>query len=217
MLAELVGWYAGQDQNRRRYPRVRKNYNGKYSINGGRTWSSLRGVDLGGGGMCAYSDREIGAGILDVVLMLDGKEVPFKAQPVWSTESTEGGKKTYCHGIQFTSIDAANWEIIMQWVTGKAYVDYGQTPALRIADTEVAHFLPDRLRKGIFTELVRLGRYDGMPENPPQFDYSGVKLVNGRPMHRFTIYSKVKMMGAEVRHTTGMLCDDAGEEITVLN
>src|SRR5579885_3545386 len=105
MLAELVGWYAGQEQNRRRYPRVRRDYQAKYSVNGGRTWDALRGVDLGGGGMCAISTRTINDIVFDVTLQLD-EEIPVRVHPVWNSEVKEGEKTVYCYGMQFMSVDA---------------------------------------------------------------------------------------------------------------
>jgi hypothetical protein len=216
MLAELVGWYAGQEQNRRRYPRVRRDYQAEYSVNGGRTWHPLRGVDLGGGGMCVISDHSINAIVIDVMLQLD-EEVAVKAHPVWNTQLAEGKKTTHCYGMQFISIDAEHWEAIMRWITGKEFEDHGQMPALRIAPTEVAHFLPKELRKKLLGELIARSRLDSANESHAQFDYGGVTAHKGKPMHRFTVHSKVKAQGAETRYTTRFLCDDEGQEIIVLN
>jgi hypothetical protein len=216
MLAHLVGWYAGQEQNRRRYPRVRKDYQAMYSVNAGKTWLPLRGVDLGGGGMCAISEHAIDAIVVDAVLQL-GRDVPLRAHPVWGSEVREGGKTVHCYGFQFVSVEAANWEAVMEWVTGKPFDDSGQMPAVRIADTEVARFLPSDLRKRLLDELTARSRLDSANAAMVHFDYGGVTAHNGHPMHRFTVHSKVKVMGSEMRHTTRFLCDDEGREIVVLN
>ncbi|MGH7661552.1 MAG: PilZ domain-containing protein [Vulcanimicrobiaceae bacterium] len=216
MLAELVGWYAGQEQNRRRYPRIRKDYEAKYSVNGGRTWHALRGVDLGGGGMCVMSDHTIHSIVVDIVLHLD-EEVPVRALPVWNTQVNEGKKTAYCYGMQFISIDARHWEAVMHWITGKAYEDDGKMPAVRISDAEVARLLPKDLRKNLLAELATRNRVDAANQGTLQFDYGGVTALNGKPMHRFTLHSKAKAMGIEMRYTTRILCDDEGQEIIVLN
>jgi hypothetical protein len=216
MLAELVGWYAGQEQNRRRYPRVRKNYQATYSVNGGRTWEPLRGVDLGGGGMCAISAHAINAIVFDVKLELD-EEIPVRVHPVWNSEVNEGRKIVYCYGMQFMSVDARHWDAIMRWVTGKEFEDHGQMPAIRIGPTEVAHFLPKELRKKMLAELMARNRVDPPNEGTVQFDYAGVTSHKGKPMHRFTVHSKEKMQGSETRYTTRLLCDDDGQEIIILN
>ena len=216
MLAELVGWYAGQEQNRRRYPRVRKDYAAKYSVNGGRTWDSLRGVDLGGGGMCAISKFAINAIVFDVMLQLD-EEIPVRVHPVWNSDVQEGGKTVFCYGMQFVSVDAEHWEAIMRWITGKEFQDNGQMPAIRIADTEVAHLLPKELRKRLLDELCSRARVDPANQAAAHFDYAGVTTHKGKPMHRLTVHSKAKAGGGEMRYTTRFLCDDQGQEIIVLD
>lgn len=167
--------------------------------------------------MCAYSEQPIGTGIVDVVLVLNNRDIPLKAQPVWSTEVNEDGKPRHCHGLQFTSLQADQWDLIMQWVTGKPYKDAGAMPALRIEEKEIARFLPEDLRKRMLSELMALGRYDALPLEPPQFDYGGVGMVNGRPMHRFAVHTKVRGPGAATRFTTRLVVDDTGKEIAVLN
>jgi len=216
MLAELVGWYAGHEQNRRRYQRVRKNYGARYSSDKGKTWLPLRGSDLGGGGLCATSDAPIDNVELDVVLQLDGAEIALKARPVWGSEVTEGAWTVHCYGFQFTRIDAASWEAVMRWVSGGEFRDHRELASVRIADTDVAHLLPLSLRNRVLHELSARGRLDASLYALPQFDYGGVTVMNGTPMHRFTVYSRVKVLGSEVRYTTRFLCDDRAEEIDVL-
>ena len=167
--------------------------------------------------MCAYSDHPIGTGIVDVVLVLNNRDIPLKAQPAWSTEVNENGKPQHCYGLQFTSVQADQWDLIMQWVTGKPYQDTGPMPSVRIDEKEIARFLPDDLRKRMLAELVALGRYDAMPSEPAQFDYGGVGTIDGRPMHRFAVHTKVRTLGSSMRYTTRLLVDDEGKEISVLN
>jgi hypothetical protein len=217
MLAELVGWYAGQEQNRRRYPRVRKEYAAKYSINNGHTWHPVQGVDLGGGGLCVNSERLIPPVVVDVVMTLGDKEVRLKAHSVWNTELESHGKRLHCHGLQFTSIAADTWDVIMHWITGSETLEYAQTPSLRIAETEISHFLPRDLRKRMLDELTKIHRYDPKGVDQPQFDYAGVGVVSGKPMHRFTVHTKVRAVAQEMRYTTRLVCDDEGTTVQVLN
>jgi len=58
MFAELVGWYTGSERNRRRYPRVKRDFDVEYTLDGSR-WDVAQGVDLSGGGMCMISFRTI--------------------------------------------------------------------------------------------------------------------------------------------------------------
>jgi hypothetical protein len=217
MLAELVGWYAGREENRRRYPRVKRDYEAQYSLDGGRSWRPMKGVDLSGGGMCANCERELPSAIVDVAMTLEGKRVTLKAHPMWNTEVMQDNKRVHCCGLQFTSIGGEAWDSIMQWITGS---DAPETnvPSARIDESEIAHLVPRDLREKFLNELVRRDRFDRKTSPTPQFDYGGITHANGHAMHRLTIHTKVRKSAVdEMRYSTRFLCDESGAEIVVLN
>ena len=217
MLAELVGWYAGREENRRRYPRVKRDYEARYSVNVGHSWRPLRGVDLSGGGMCVNSEREIPSVIVDIEMTLEGKTVKVKGQPVWNTEVNQGGHKVHCYGFQFTSVNGGDWDTIMHFITGSDDANVQGMPLAHIEENEVAHFIPRELRERLLNELVKRNRFDRKTSPTAQFDYGGITRQNGHPMHCLTIHSKVKANAEEMRFSTRFLCDESGEEVVVLN
>jgi hypothetical protein len=217
MLAELVGWYAGREENRRRYPRIKRDYEAAFSVDAGHSWRSLYGIDMSGGGMCVASEREIPNVIVDIAMTIGEKKVRFKAHPVWNTEVHHNGKKMHTFGLQFTSIGAEDWDTIMKWITGSDSPEVGGLAAARIDESEIAHLLPRELRERMLNELVQRNRFDRKTSPTVQFDYLGITHANGHAMHRLTIHSKVKTVHEEMRYSTRFLCDENGAEVVVLN
>ena|SRR5579863_299815 len=218
MLAQLVGWYAGREENRRRYPRLKRDYDAQYSVDGGHSWRPLKGVDLSGGGMCANSEREIPNVIVDIKMTLQGKDVRLNAQPMWHTDVSQANKRTICYGFQFTSVGGDDWDAIMQWITGSDSPELQNMPQARIDESEIAHLVPRDLREKLLNELVKRYRFDRKTSPTAQFDYSGITHANGHPVHKLTVHSRMKTAGGEeMRYSTLFLCDEAGTEIVVVN
>ena len=218
MLAELAGWYAGREENRRRYPRIKRDYDAAYSLDAGHSWRPLKGVDLSGGGLCANSDREIPNVIVDVAITLRDNNVRLKAQPMWHTEISQNNKRVICYGFQFASIGADEWDAIMQWITGSDSPELANMPQVRIEETEVAHLVPRDLRVKLLNELIERNRYDPKTSSAAQFDYGGITHANGHAMHKLTVHTKVKTSAVdEMRYSTRFLCDESGNEIVVVN
>ena len=218
MLAELVGWYAGREENRRRYPRVKKDYPAKYSFDAGKSWRQLQGHDLSGGGMCVYTDRDLPQVIVDVAMHLGEREVKVKALPVWNTEVTQGYKRMKCYGLQFTSISSHDWDAIMLWITGSGAANIPGMAAIRIDEKQLERLLPKHLRERLTHELIKRKRFDPHGSPAIQYDYGGITRSNGTPMHNLMLHSKIKMKHhEEMRFSTRFLCDESGEKIEVLN
>ncbi len=218
MLAELVGWYAGREENRRRYPRIKRDYDAKWSMDAGHSWRPLKGVDVSGGGMCANSEREIPNVIVDIAMVLRGKDVRLKAQPVWHNEISQDNRRVICYGFQFTSVSGDDWDTIMQWITGSDSPEMANMPSARIEESEIAHLVPRDLREKLLNELVQRHRFDRKASPTAQFDYGGITHANGHAMHKLTIHTKMKTSsGEEVRYSTRFLCDESGNEIIVVN
>src|SRR5579872_3909499 len=216
VLAELVGWYAGREENRRRYPRVKKDYPAKYSFDAGKSWRQLQGHDISGGGICVYSDRELPLVIVDVAMELGQKNVHVKALPVWNTEITQGYKRLRCYGLQFTSVNGHDWDTIMHFITGSETANVQIAP-VRIDENKLERLLPKELRERLLEELVKLKRFDPRGSPAVQYDYAGITRSDGMPMHNLLLHSKIKAKHEEIRFSTRFLCDESGENVVVLN
>ncbi|MBV8600978.1 MAG: PilZ domain-containing protein [Candidatus Eremiobacteraeota bacterium] len=220
MLAELIGWFAGRDENRRRFPRVRKDYAAQYSIDG-RTWQPAYGVDASGGGLGVVIEKQLAAVTFDVRLDLDGKAITVRVFPVWNVETTRNGKRAYSYGLQFVRIGTDDWDALMRWITGKKTItsEDDLVATIRMRDGEIAKLIPAPFRERLLAELSQRGRLPPGSVKAPQdvtFDYCGVTHVAGRPFHKLTIHSKVLANGRETRYSTQFRFDDSGEELVVL-
>ena len=220
MLAELVGWFAGRDENRRRYPRVRKEYAVQYAIDG-RTWLPAYGVDASGGGLGIVIDKQLGTMRFDVRLNLDGRAIAARVGPVWSAETTRNGVRAYSYGLQFVSIGAEDWDALMRWITGRSTItseDDG-IAAVRMLDTEIARLLPQKFRERLLAELTARGRLPAASAKTPSdvsYDYGGVTHTDGKPMHKLTLHSKVVSNGQQIRFSTQFRFDDEGQTLIVI-
>ncbi|MBV8424840.1 MAG: PilZ domain-containing protein [Candidatus Eremiobacteraeota bacterium] len=215
MLAELVGWYTGRDENRRRYPRIKKDYDAEYSI-GGDHWLPLHGVDLSGGGMCVVSEHLIANVTFDVRMNLNGRNVRLSVHPVWNTTTNYKGKLLPTYGLQFIRISAEDWEAMIQWITGDDPTKAEDHAAVHMNDFEVDHMIPADFRKRLLRELTSRSRFNPKAPLPVAFDYAGVAHHNGHAMHRLILHSKVKAASGEMRFSTRFLISESGEEVVVL-
>ena len=87
MFAALTGWYTGCERNRRRYPRVKRDFDIEYTLDGER-WDFAEGVDLSGGGMCMISYRAIPRDTFEARIDVGGRMVPMRVRKVWSTTTS---------------------------------------------------------------------------------------------------------------------------------
>jgi hypothetical protein len=58
MLPELLAWFTGKEQNRRKFPRKRKPYRAAYSLDGTSVRTAI-GLDISGGGLCILTQEPI--------------------------------------------------------------------------------------------------------------------------------------------------------------
>lgn len=216
MFAELVGWYTGRDQNRRRYPRVKKDFDVESSL-GRDHRSRLKGVDLSGGGMCLISQDLLPNAIFDARINLDGRQIDLKVLRIWNAVVHADGKDVRYHGLQFVAVDAEDWVAIIHWITGDSLSKLVRLEELTLNQVEVVKFLPSEFRTRLLSELEKRSRLDPNAPLPVQFDYGGVVDYDGRAMHRFTLHSKMSNNSKETRFSTRLLVDETAEHIVVLN
>ena len=216
MFAELVGWYTGRDLNRRRYPRVKRNFDVESSL-GRDDRSRVQGVDLSGGGMCLISQDVLPNAIFDARINLDSRLIGLKVLPIWNAVVHADGKDVRYHGLQFVAVDAEDWVAIIHWITGEDLSKLERLEELTLNPVEVVKFLPSEFRKRLLNELEKRSRLDPNEPLPVQFDYGGVVDYDGSAMHRFTLHSKMRSDSKETRFSTRLLVDESAEHIVVLN
>jgi hypothetical protein len=214
MLAELVGWYTGREENRRRYPRIKKDYNAEYSLGADR-WAVLHGIDLSGGGMCVVSEHIIPNVTFDVRVMLGDREISLRVRPVWNATTNYKGRILPTYGMQFVSVGAEDWETIITWITGDDPTKSEGFAAIQMSDVEVGHLIPAVIRDDLLDALTRRSRFDPRKPLPVQYDYAGIGRHNGRAVHKLTLHSKVHNGAREIRYSTQFRVSEMGEVIVI--
>ncbi len=216
MFAALVGWYTGCERNRRRFPRVKRDFDVEYSIDGTR-WIFGQGVDLSGGGMCMISTSPILPDVFDARVDLDGRKIAIRLRKIWGTTTQHRGKQAPYYGIQFEKINAPDWDAVIRWITGPNSKPVTQLESIPLAETEVKTLLPLQFRERMLSELRIRSRIDPQKPLPVTYEYGGVLTENSQQMHRFTVRSSISSYAGLKRFTTQVLVRDDDSEVTVLS
>lgn len=223
MLPELLAWFTGKDVNKRKYPRKRKPYRATYSLDG-KTQRPAIGLDLSGGGCCIISQESIVQKEFELRAQIDERHVRLRAKTVWADNVTHQGRKVFRYGMQFTGIPADDWDAIIRWTADKSLVEGNKAledlTRVRLTPDDTARLLPSALQNRLLAMLVQRGRLAPLDEKVTplvQYFYSGVARVDGKPMHRLMIQSKiVGPDGHPELFETQFVFDDGGQNIGVM-
>ena len=223
MLPELLAWFTGKEQNRRKFPRKRKPYRATYSVDGTSQRPAI-GLDISGGGIRILTQEAVGRDEFDIRATLDTRSIRLRARTVWQDNVTHQGKTVWRYGMRFTGIPADDWDAIIRFTTDKpvADVNKGQDELVTVKMTadDTARLLPKDLQNkllGMLVERRRLAPLDPKIAPVVQYFYSGIARHNDKLMHRLTIQSK--LVGGETTEMfeTRFVFDDNGEQILILN
>lgn len=215
MFASLVGWYTGSERNRRRYPRVKRDFDVEYTLDGER-WLFAQGVDLSGGGICVISHLRITKDSFDARIEIGGRAIPLKLQQVWNTTTEYRGKEMPYYGLKFARVNPEDWEAIIRSITGS---DPGRAERFESApldEAEAITLLPLEFRERLIGELRKRSRIDADKPLPISYEYGGLVHERNQLMHQFTIRSSVKGYTGEKRFTTRLLVADDDSNVIVL-
>ena len=216
MFAALVGWYTGCERNRRRFPRVKRNFDVEYSIDGNR-WLFAQGVDLSGGGMCVISKSPILPDVFDARIDIEGHTIPAKLRKIWGTTTQFEGREAPYYGLQFVKINAHDWDAVIRSITGRNNAVVTQLESIPLAEAETKTLLPLQFRERMLSELRIRSRIDPQKPLPIVYEYGGVLTENSQQMHRFTVRSSINSYAGLRRFTTQVLVRDDDSEIVVLS
>jgi len=216
MFAALVGWYTGAERNRRRYPRVKRDFDVEYTIDGER-WDFLQGVDLSGGGMCVISHRRIAADAFNAQLEFNGRTISLRVSKIWETTTEYRGKQALYYGLKFESVNPEDWETIIRAITGSDPYRTVRFEPIPLDETEALTLLPLEFRQRLVGELRKRSRIDAQKPMPIAYEYCGLLHDKNQRMHQFTVRSSVKSYSGEKRFTTRILVRDEDSELFILN
>lgn len=216
MFAALVGWYTGCERNRRRFPRIKRDFDVEYTVDGTR-WLFGQGVDLSGGGMCMISLSPIMPDVFDARIDVNGQPVSIRLRKIWGTTTQYSGKQAPYYGLQFEKINAHDWDAVIRSITGRNTAPVTQLESIPLAETEAKTLLPLQFRERMLSELRIRSRIDPQKPLPVVYEYGGVLTENSQQMHRFTVRSSINSYAGLKRFTTQVLVRDDDSEVTVLS
>ena len=223
MIAGLLGWFAGEAVNKRRYPRRRKPYRAWVSFHG--RSRALIGVDISAGGLGVLSEKRIGRREFDVLLRLDGVDIPARVKVLREKPTVHHGGRAYSYGVQFSGIKADDWDAIVRFTTDDEVAEpenqaLEEIQLVRMLPDDTARLIPLRLQNKLLSMIVRRGQLAPLdPKITPlvQYFYGGIVRSEKTLMHRLTIQSKVVAPdGRSQLYETHFLFDDQGQNIKIL-
>jgi PilZ domain len=223
MLPELLAWFTGKEQNRRKFPRKRKPYRAAYSLDGKTTRAAI-GLDIGGGGLCILTQEPIGRDEFEVRIVLDERNLRMRAKVVWHDNVQHQGRKVWRYGMRFTGIPADDWDAIIRYTTDRPVSEANKAQeelaAVRMTPDDTARLLPKELQTRLLQMLVERRRLAPLDERVTplvQYFYSGIVRHNERLVHRLVIQSKVVGPERDELFETRFVFDENGKNVQILN
>jgi hypothetical protein len=223
MLPELLAWFTGKEQNRRKFPRKRKPYKAAYSLDGKAQRAAI-GLDISGGGMCLLAQEPIPREEFEVRAQLDERQVRVRAKIVWQDNVQHQGRRVWRYGMRFTGIPADDWDAIIRYTTDRPVAEENKAQdeltTIRLTPDDTARLLPKELQNRLLRMLVERHRLAPLDERVTplvQYFYSGVVRHNDKLVHRLVIQSKVVGVEADELFETRFVFDEGGHNVQILN
>lgn len=219
-MSELLSWFSGRPENRRRYPRRAGGFRAWMAL--GTNWVSVAGVDISASGVGLLSPQKIDKDESNMRVVVEGKPIMVRAKQVWCIPGTLQGKPVWRYGMQFTGIAADDWDALVRFCSGEAVNVENQAQKeltlVRMKDDDVARLVPARLQSRLLQMLVERRRLAPLePNKNPlvQYAYGGVRKHRGENLHHLQITSRIydESSGESRSFDTRFVFDDRGERV----
>jgi hypothetical protein len=220
MLNDLIGFFTGSPQNRRKYPRRTGPF--KAWMAQGTNWATVVCMDISGSGLGIVTPAESGTEA-NFRIMLETRPVLIRAKRVWQSQGTLQGKPAWRYGFTFTGISADDWDAVVRFCNNDAVIVENKAQKelelVRMKADDVDRLLPKKLQDHLLNLLVERRRLAPLDEKTPlvQFMYGGVVKRAGGAMHRLVIHSRVRdeATGEIVSFDTRFFFDDTGNNVVM--
>jgi hypothetical protein len=220
MLNDLITFFTGSPQNRRKYSRRPGPF--KAWTAAGPNWAPVVCMDLSGSGLGVISPQKVGAEA-NFRIALEARAVLVRAKRVWETPGTLQGKPAWRYGFTFTGISADDWDAVVRFcnnesvtVENKAQKDL---ELVRLQADDVARLIPKRLQDQLLGMLVERRRLAPLDDKNPlvQYLYGGVVKRGNLALHRLVIHSRLRdsVTGDIVAFDTRFVFDDQGNNVAI--
>jgi hypothetical protein len=223
MLPELLAWFTGKEQNRRKFPRKRKPYRAAYTLDGTSTRAAI-GLDISGGGLCILTQEPVRREEFEVRLELDARSVRLRAKVVWHDNVQHQGRKVWRYGMRFVGIPADDWDAIIRYTTDRPVAESNKAQeelsSVRMTSDDTARLLPRELQTRLLQMLVERRRLAPLTDRVTplvQYFYSGIVRHDDRLVHRLVIQSKVVGPERDELFETRFVFDESGKNVQILN
>jgi hypothetical protein len=224
MITELLGWFAGKDANKRKYPRKKKPFRASYILDG-KTQKPGIGLDISAGGVGFIAQEKIEIKDFEMLIQVKDRVMRVRATVRREEPALYQDKKVYRYGMVFSGIAADDWDTIVRYTTDKPIGDTNKAAEeieqIRMTPDDTARLLPLALQNRMLGMLVQRGRLAALdPKQTPlvKYFYSGIVRHEGRPMHRLLIQSKILGMdGVPQLFETQFIFDDSGVTVGILD
>lgn len=223
MLADLLTWFSGRPENRRRYPRRAGGFRAWFATTAG--WTALVPVDISASGMGLVSPSKFEKDEVNFRVQIEDRAIMLRAKQVWGIPGTLQGKQVWRYGVQYTGIGADDWDALVRFCSNESVnLDnkaQKELELVRMQADDVARLLPQRLQDRLLLMVVQRRRLAPLEKDKiplVQYFYGGTVKRNGKTMHRLSIHSRVSdaTTGEIVEFDTRFVFDDSGTDIEVL-
>jgi hypothetical protein len=218
MLNDLITFFTGAPQNRRKYARRAGPFPAWVAV--GSQWTNCACLDISGSGLGVVSPAALPEEA-NFRVQLEGRNIVIRAKRVWQQPGTAQGKPAWRYGLTFTGISADDWDAVIRFSNNDQVVVENKAQKelelVRLKADDVARLIPKKLQDTMLSLLVQKGRLAPIDEKTPlvQYAYGGVIKRNGRALHRLSIHSRVRdPVTNEVKaYDTRFLFDDQGGNV----
>ena len=219
MLNDLVTFFTGAPQNRRKYPRRAGPFPAWVAM--GQQWGNCACLDISGSGLGVICPQALPEEV-SFRVQLDGKNVVIRAKRVWQQPGTAQGKPAWRYGLAFSGISADDWDAVIRFCAGGSAVEAENVAQkdlelVKLKADDVARLIPKKLQDQMLSMLVSKGRLAPIDQKTPlvAYSYGGVVKRGVHAFHRLSIHSRVRddKTGEVQAFDTRFFFDDKGDNI----
>jgi len=220
MMNDLITFFTGSAQNRRKYSR--RNGPFKAAVAVGTSWMPCVCTDLSGSGMGVLSPKELGVEG-NYRVQIESKTVTVRAKRVWAKTGSMQGKTAWKYGLTFTGISADDWDAVVRFCSGGSVAVENKAQMelqlVKLKADDVARLIPKKLQDQLLSMLIERRRLAPLDGKTPlvQYSYGGVQKNGNLALHRLMIHSRVRdpVTGEITSFNTRFLFDDRGQNVSI--
>jgi hypothetical protein len=220
MLTDLLTWFAGKPESRRKYPRRSGGFRAWFAGTSG--WTAVTPIDISASGMGIIAPSKFEKDEVNFRIVVDDKPILARAKQIWCIPGTLQGKPVFRYGVQYTGISADDWDALVRFCNNEAVnvenKAQKELDLVRMQADDVARLIPARLQERLLAMLVQARRLAPLEKDKiplVQYFYAGTLKRGGRMMHRLSIHSRLNddVTGQAHSFDTRFLFDETGTDI----